>query len=264
MNNTNITLNVKTPVKLRDVTVIERVNAADRDRLVAKTGLPPERFEAFQSNLRFIDGANMLVTQSFEEIAARAGHRLVIVGTEKVGGKLDATRLVPMDAIRHVEFLTRADLHAMKARYKETDPSRIDALKTRIVYFGLDPASVEAGKPSLYRKMFPVDLRYEIKGLQKLDLVDIGHSRFLLASEIMDAKNLSEAELQSLSRKYNLKSDKDGDLTTSITLRGGDLIMSSVPGEEIARRAKAMLPSCWPVTAKPAPAGKAAPAPTAK
>jgi hypothetical protein len=253
MNNTQIILNRKTLINLRDVCLIERVTEQDRERLANRTGAPTSRFEAFQSNVRFIDGKNALVTQSFQEISAKAGNRFVAVRTlpdEK--GTRQVTQIVPMDAIRHFETVAAADQEAMKARYQDTDPERIEALKTRIVYFGLDPKSIEAGRPSQFRKMFPVDLREELEGRQKLDLIGIGHNRFLLASEIAEVADLSEAELQRLSDKYNVRSETDGDLTTSITLRSGDLILSSVRAKEILRR---LIPTPGVV----APAAKTAP-----
>lgn len=253
--NTKIILNVKTPVNLRDVYVIERVFQEDREKLAGKTGLPRERFEAFQSNLRFIDGSNILATQSFDEISAKAGHRFVVVRVEKLAkGRTEVMQIVPIDAIRHIEFIGHADQQAMKARYRDTDPARIDALKTRIVYFGLDPKTVETAQINAFRKSFPLDLRQDIKGIQKLDLVPIGNGRFLLADEIVDAVNLSEPELLSLARKYNLRSGKDGPLTTSIKLRAGDLIMSSLPAEEVAKRIKRVLPSMPVDLSKSAPA----------
>jgi hypothetical protein len=237
MNNTQIILNRKTLINLRDVCLIERVTGQDRERLASKTGAPVSRFEAFQSNVRFIDGKNALVTQSFQEISAKAGNRFVAVRImPDEHGAPQVTQIVPVDAIRHFESVAAADQEAMKTRYQDTDPGRIEALKTRIVYFGLDPKSIEAGRPSQFRKMFPVDLKDDLEGRQKLDLVGIGHNRFLLASEIAEAADLSEADLRNLSRKYNLRSDTDGDLTTSITLRGGDLILASVPAKEILQR----------------------------
>jgi hypothetical protein len=237
MNNTQIILNRKTLINLRGVVLIERVTAEDRARLSDRTGASISRFEAFQSNVRFIDGKNALVTQSFQEISAKAGNRFVAVRTapdEK--GALQMTHIVPIDAIRHFETVAAADQEAMKARYQDTDPGRIEALKTRIVYLELDPKSIEAGRPSQFRKMFPVDLKDDLEGRQKLDLVGIGHNRFLLASEIAEVADLSEAELQRLSDKYNVRSETNGDLTTTITLRGGDLILSSVRAREITQR----------------------------
>lgn len=114
----------------------------------------------------------------------------------------------------------------MKARYADTDPAKIDALKTRIVYFGVDPESVETGgnnrQANFFQKMFPVDIRDDLSAAQNLDIVGIGHGRFVLASEITDARDLSEPELQSLARRYNLYFEKDG-----------DLILSSLTAEDI-------------------------------
>ncbi|MDZ4790843.1 MAG: hypothetical protein SGJ17_06460 [Hyphomicrobiales bacterium] len=247
MNNTTITLNVKTPVKLRDVYVIERVTHQDRERLAIKTNLPLGRFDVFHSNVRFIEGSNILATQTFEEIMAKADRRFIAVRIDKLDkSRNQITQIVPIDAIRHFEFLNKTDQQAIKTRYPDTDPVRIDALKTRIVYFGLDHKSVEAARPTPFRKIFPIDLRADIKGIQKLDLIALGHGRMVLADEIVDAVNLSEAELQSLSRKYNLRSGTDGPLTTSVKLRGGDLIMSSLPADELAKKIKRSLPSVSP------------------
>lgn len=244
MTNSTIILNVKTPVNLRDVYVIERVTDEDRAKLAEKTGLPASRFAVFQSHLRLIDGSNLLATQGFEEIAAKAGHRLIVVRAEKQEkGRHAAVQLAPIDAIRHIEFVAPSDHQAIKERYKDADPARIDALKTRIVYFGLSAKSIAAARPGYFTKMFPIDLRQDLKGLQKLNLVAIGHNRYLLADEIADAVDLSEAEIRSLERKYNLRSKRDGDLTTTITLRNGDLIMSSIPAVKIAEKFKRALPS---------------------
>lgn len=229
-----ITLNVKTRVNLREVCLIERVLAKDIERLAAKTGLPPERLKVFQSNVRFLNGSNILATQSFEEISARADHRFIAVRMEEDGeGGTQAAQLVPMDAIRHFEMVSADDRQAMKTRYPDTTPEKIDALKTRITYFEFDPESINGGKPNFYQKMFPVDLKNDLAQTQALDFTDIGHGRFVLSDEITDARDLSEAELKSLARKYNVRSEKDGDLTTSVTLRSGDLIMSSFPAANI-------------------------------
>lgn len=74
-----ITLNIKTPVHLKDVFVIERLTDKDLERLAAKTTMPAERAAAFRSNVRFIDGSNILVTQSLEDISAMAEGRFLIV-----------------------------------------------------------------------------------------------------------------------------------------------------------------------------------------
>jgi hypothetical protein len=229
-----ITLNVKTRVDLRDVYLIERVTPKDVERLVARTGLPEARMSVFRSNVRFIDGTNILAVQDFEEIAARADNRFIAVRLEaEGGGQAQVSQIVPMDAIRHFEMVTGEDRQAMKTRYADTDAAKIDALKTRLVYFGLDPETVGNRQANFFQKMFPVDLKQDLRGTQRLEMIDIGHGRFVLTSEIVEARNLSEAELQSLARKYNVRSEKDGDLTTSITLRSGDLIMSSLPAENI-------------------------------
>lgn len=229
-----ITLNVKTRVDLRDVYLIERITPKDVERLVAKTGLPEARMSVFRSNIHFIDGSNILAIQDFEEIAAKADNRFIAVRMEvEEGGQAQVSQIVPMDAIRHFEAVSDEDRQAMKARYADTDGAKIDALKTRLVYFGLDPETNGNRQANFFQKMFPIDIKKDLQGTQRLDVTDIGHGRFVLASEIAEARNLSEAELQSLARKYNVRSEKDGDLTTSITLRSGDLIMSSLPAEEI-------------------------------
>jgi hypothetical protein len=233
-----IILNVKTPVNLREIYVIERVLPRDLERLALKTGRDRDRLEAFRSNIRFIDGSNMLVTQSFEEIAEKTGHRLLTVRSQPgENGRPEAVQVVPIDAIRHLEVIGDDDRKAMKERYGETDPARIDALKTRVVYTLVDPHTANAGRAYFFRKMFPVDIEKDIHEGQKRQAIGIGNGRFLLASEIADAHNLSEDELASLSDKYNLHS-ADGDLVTSITLRSGDLILSPFPAEEITSQIK--------------------------
>jgi hypothetical protein len=162
---------------------------------------------------------------------------------------------VPIDAVRHLEFVTKEERASIRARYEETDPAKIDQLRTRIVYTQLDPTSVQAGKPKPFQKMFPVDIQKDLREGQKREIIGIGNARFLLADEIIDARDLSEVELINLSRKYNLRSNEDGDLVTSITLRSGDLIMSSLSATEIATRIKRPLVSA---PAAPATAPSAA------
>jgi hypothetical protein len=237
-----IILNFRVPVNLRDVFVIERVLPSDRDRIAAKTGQDRDRLEAFQSNVRFIDGTNTLVTQSFEEIAAKADNRFVTVRSEAgEEGQPVAVQIVPIDAIRHLELITDADRQAMKERYEGTDPTKIDALKTRIVYANVDPLTAGNGRANFFQKMFPVDIEQDLRAAQKLGIVDIGNRRFLIGSEIAKAKDLSEAELESLSRKYNLNSE-DGELVTSITLRSGDLILSPLPADEVTGQIRRPVP----------------------
>lgn len=184
------------------------------------------------------------MTQDFEEIVRRVEGRFVWVrGVPDAKGGIEPVQIVPVDAIRHFEYVNKDDRAAMKARYRETDPARIDALKTRVVYFELDPESVKTGKPNFFQKMYPADIKQDLRGAQALEIVGLGHGRFVLADEIIDARTLNEAELQSLARKYNVRSDKDGDLITSVTLRAGDLIMSSFPAQDIAGRIKRALPS---------------------
>lgn len=228
-----IILNVKTPVNLREVYVIERVTPRDRERIAAKTGGDADRLAAFQSNVRFIDGTNMLITQSFEQIAAKADRRFITVRTEEG----QATQIVPIDAIRHFERVKESDRQAMKERYEGTDPARIDALKTRIVYGMVDPHTATQRRAYFFQKMFPVDIETDIGQAQKRQVIDIGNGRFLLASEIAQAKDLSEAELVSLADRYNLHSE-DGELVTSVTLRSGDLILSPFPAEDITGQIK--------------------------
>lgn len=94
-----ITLNVKTRVDLRDVYLIERVTPQDIERLVAKTGLPREKMEAFHSNIRFIDGSNMLAIQDFDEIAEKAQGRVIMVRhAQGEDGQAQASQIVPVDA----------------------------------------------------------------------------------------------------------------------------------------------------------------------
>lgn len=163
---------------------------------------------------------------------------------------------MPIDAIRHLEFVTKEERASMRTRYEGTDPAKIDQLRTRVVYAQFDPASAQAGKPKPFQKMFPVDIQRDLRDGQKREIIGIGNARFLLADEIVDARDLSEAELTNLSRKYNLRSSEDGDLVTSITLRSGDLIMSSFSAAEIATRIKRPLASApgAPATAPPAAA----------
>jgi hypothetical protein len=236
-----IILNVKTPVNLREIYVIERVTARDRERIAGKTGGDIDRLAAFQSNVRFIDGTNMLVTQSFEEIAAKADRRFVTVRMEEG----QAAQIVPIDAIRHFERVKDADRQAMKQRYDGTDPARIDALQTRIVYGMVDPHTVEPRRAFFFQKMFPVDIEADIGERQKRQVIDIGNGRFLLASEIASAKDLTEAELASLADRYNLRSD-DGELVTSVTLRSGDLILSPFPADDITGQIKRPAPRQTP------------------
>lgn len=254
MNNTTmIILNVKTPVNLRDVAVIEAVTSADHDRLARRMGSPLDRFAAFHSNVRYVDGRNTLVTQTLAQIAAKARNRVIAVRREADSrGRPQVSQIVPIDAIRHFETVSDADRQAMKARYPETDPAQIDALKTRIVYHGLDAKSIEAGTPNQYRKMVPVDLQDDIVGQQKLALLALGHDRFVLASEIEAATDLDEAELKGLSRRYNLRAHADGPLKTTVTLRGSDLILSSLSAQEIAERIRRQLPTAVAGIAKPA------------
>lgn len=239
-----ITLNIKTPVHLKGVFVIERLTDKDLERLAANTAMPANRAAAFRSTVRFIDGTNILVTQPLEEIAAIADRRFLIVrrdASDRTEGR--PAQMVPIDAIRHLEFVSKEERAAMRTRYEGTDPAKIDQLRTRIVYAQFDPASAQAGKPKPFQKMFPVDIQRDLRDGQKREIVGIGNARFLLADEIVDARDLSEAELANLSRKYNLRSGEDGDLATSITLRSGDLIMSSFSAAEIATRIKRPLAS---------------------
>lgn len=82
--------------------------------------------------------------------------------------------------------------------------------------------------------MFPLDIQDDLQGTQKRGVINIGYGRFILADEVLEAHDLTEAELRSLARKYNVRSDKNDDLITSIKLRSGDLILSSYSAEEIA------------------------------
>lgn len=249
-----ITLNIKTLVRLKDIHVIERLTTRDLDRLRETADMSAERAAAFRSNVRFIDGSNMLVTQALEEITERAEGRMLIVRREPSDrSEARPAAIVPIDAIRHLQFVNKEERAAMRERYTDADPAAIDALRTRIVYAQMAPGKGNAGKPKPFQKMFPVDIKTDLRGLQKRDIIGIGHMRFLLADEIVDARDLSEAELENLARKYNLRSSVDGDLVTSITLRSGDLIMSSFSASEIAARIKRPLASAKPgATAPPA------------
>jgi hypothetical protein len=179
----------------------------------------------------------MLVTQRFEEIAARADRRFITVRTDNG----EPAQIVPIDAIRHFEQVSEADRQAMKERYEGTDPAKIDALKTRIVYGMVDPHTVESRRAFYFQKMFPVDIETDIGQAQKRKMIGIGNGRFLLASEIADAKDLTEAEVANLAGKYNLRSE-DGDLVTSITLKSGDLILSPFPAEDITGQTRQPAP----------------------
>jgi hypothetical protein len=255
-----ITLNIKTPVHLKDVFLIERLTEKDLERLAAKTTMTADRLAAFRSNVRFIDGSNILVTQPLEDIGVKGEGRFLIVRREASDrSEPRPMGIVPIDAVRHLEFVTKEERASMRARYEGTDPAKIDQLRTRIVYAQFDPASVQAGKPKPFQKMFPVDIQKDLREGQKREIIGIGNARFLLADEIVDARDLSETELANLSRKYNLRSNEDGDLVTSITLRSGDLIMSSFSAAEIAARIKRPLAS-----APAAPIGGQAPTALAK
>jgi hypothetical protein len=170
----------------------------------------------------------MLVTQSFEQITAKADRRFIAVRREEG----QPAQIVPIDAIRHFERVKDGDRQAMKQRYEGTDPARIDALKTRIVYGMVDPHTATQRRAYFFQKMFPVDIEGDLRAAQKLGIVDIGNRRFLIGIEISKAKDLSEAELECLSRNYKLNSE-DGELVTSIALRSGHLILSPLPADEV-------------------------------
>jgi hypothetical protein len=175
----------------------QRLVQRDLDRLTGKTDMPADRSAPFRSNIRFIDGSNILATQPLEEIIAKAEGRFFFIVRLEPSDRSAArpSGIVPIDAIRHLEFVNREDRAAMRARYANTDPATIDALRTRIVYSTMDPSSKRGGKPKPFQKMFPIDIKQDLREAQKREIIGIGHARFLLSDEIVDARDLSEAEL---------------------------------------------------------------------
>jgi hypothetical protein len=251
--NKTIIINRRTPITLKDVSVIEQLTDKDVQSMAASYGGDPQDFAAFNSAVRLVDGSTKLAVQTLDDFVKLTRGRVLGMGTG-ANGKAFAGPLVPIDAIRHLEPVSDDERAGMKAAYGDVDPEAIDAKRTRIVYRALDPANPQR----YFQKTFAADILDDLLDRDASFIIDIGGGKFVLADEIEDARPLSEKELARLSRKYAMKARNGEALITSIVLTGDEFILSSLPAQAIETLVERPLPS---LQGLPVASASVAPAP---
>lgn len=251
--NSTIVINRRTPIKLKDVSVIEPLTAAEIDKLAARYDGDAADYAAFNSAVRLISGPTKLAVQTVDDLAKLTGGRVLDVGLGGANGTPGSGPFVPVDAIRHLEPVSDEERSRMKAAYTDVDPEAIDAKRTRIVYRALDPANPQR----YFQKTFAADILDDLMDRDRGFLIDIGNGKYVLADEVVDARPLSERELKRLSRKYELTAKNGEALVTSIALTEEEFILSSLPAEQIEALVERPLPSLN--AQKPAKKAKAKP-----
>lgn len=238
--NKTIIINRRTPINLKDISVIEKLSSGELDKLAARYEGEAADYAAFNSAVRLIGGTTKLAVQSISDLIGLANGRVLNLSAPSEDGSTNMSGpLVPIDAIRHLEPVSEEERAAMKQSYGDVDPEVIEAKRMRIVYRALDPANPQR----YFQKTFAADILDDLMDRDRGFLVDIGNGKYVLADEIVDACPLSDKQINRLSRKYALTARSGEALITSITLTDDEFILSSLPAQQIEALVERPLPS---------------------
>ena len=191
-----------------------------------------EAFGSPQTILSFLGAPTLLSAQSLDYFRALAhGHVLEVSAPVKADGAQGETRLIPIDAIHHLEMIDDEDLDSALAEGGSGH--------ARIIYNAYNPANPERR----FEMDIPATLIDDLLDCDSGALLDIGRGQFVFADTIEDARALKPRQIARLAGERLPDSPRSEPPVSVIELQGGAFIPSSFCAHTIEGLVGRPLPS---------------------
>lgn len=185
---------------------------------------------AANSAINFIGSSTLVTEQSpdyFRDLAR--GRVLSIVASEEI-------RLVPLDAIHHLEIVTG---EADESKRSDEDRQDGEQPEARIIYRAYDPACPE----QRFQMSMPARIIDDLLDNDQAGVIDIGRGKFVFADAVEDARPLKPRQIAKLAQGRSAEDAPCEPSVSIVQLRGGDFIPSSFPAYAIEGMVGRALPS---------------------